>query len=68
MKILIKYISLLIFSGLILPVCGIFSSELQFNKAKQPSPTLIEQVSYTDEKGFSFYEEMGKIIFPVVKF
>jgi len=68
MKLLIKYISLLIFSGLILPVCSFFSNKGQSNKAKQHTATLIERVSYTDEKGFFFYEEMSKIIFPVVKF
>jgi hypothetical protein len=67
MKLLIKCISLLIFSGLILPVCGFFSPA-RFNKAKKPAAALIEQVSPTNVNSFFFSEEMGKIIFPVVKF
>jgi hypothetical protein len=68
MKPILKHISLLIFSGLILPVCNSISRE-------NTACTLTNNVTYEakiqsddlEEFGFSFYHNIAESAFPVLK-
>lgn len=66
MKLLVKYLSLLIFSGLIIPFYYITATRIGFKPAQQTIKAAVVSVKAANE-GFSFYQSIVKNIFPVLK-
>jgi hypothetical protein len=64
MKPILKHISLLIFSGLILPVCNSISRENTACTNNNVTSEIKAQPGDLEELGFSFYAELA---FPVLK-
>lgn len=68
MKPILKHISLLIFSGLILPVCNSISRENIACTITNKVPSEIKtQHDDLEEFGFSFYHNIAESVFPVLK-
>ncbi|MFA6083658.1 hypothetical protein [Mucilaginibacter sp.] len=68
MKPILKHISLLIFSGLILPVCNSISQENTGNTiTNKVIPAVKPQTDNPVGECFSFYHDIAGLAFPVLK-
>jgi hypothetical protein len=68
MKPILKHISLLIFSGLIIPVCNSFSRENTACTITNKAESAIEaQPADFNDADFSFYHDIAELAFPVLK-
>ncbi|MDB5287992.1 MAG: hypothetical protein JWR05_2941 [Mucilaginibacter sp.] len=68
MKPILKHISLLIFSGLILPVCNSISRENTVCTITNNVTSVIKpQSDDLEELGFSFYHDIAELALPILK-
>jgi hypothetical protein len=68
MKPILRHISLLIFSGLIRPVCNSIRSENSSHTITNKAESAIEaQPTDLNDADYSFYDDIAELAFPVLK-